>query len=90
MKYLSIIKKQGIITLDALGHLPFLKTSGLSRACLTFSQGKQSATSQRIFLSPIGHKTKEGLPHTLFKDAQLAKQYSQFIPPEKAKFQTQS
>lgn len=42
MKYLAVIKKQGITALNALGHLVFFKPSILFRAFVTFSQTKNN------------------------------------------------
>lgn len=42
MKYLSIIKKQGITTLKALGHITFENISGLFRTYLTFTHLKKN------------------------------------------------
>lgn len=88
MKYLSIIKKQGITGFKAPGHLTFLKTSVLFRTYLTSAHKKKYYFTKALF-APVVHKTKERLPHTLFNDTQLAKQCSQLITPEKANFQTQ-
>lgn len=64
MKYLSIIKKQGIPALKAVRHLTFLKTSGLFKTYLTCAHKKTKHYFTKDLSAPIVQKTKKGLPHT--------------------------
>lgn len=59
MNYLSIIKKQGITTaLKAVGHLTFLKTSGLFRTYLTFAHKNNKALLHKGSLGSYSSQNK--------------------------------
>lgn len=71
MKYLSIIRKQGLTALKILVNiLTFLKASGLFRSSLTSALEKPKYHFTDTFFPSVFHKAKERLLHALLNDAQ--------------------